>query len=70
MSKKNTKPVRVDPEFEEDMKKVARMRLDKGLANFNPRELSMAEMTRLFRRTNSYPFLLEELKTKPKRRQI
>lgn len=67
-SKKNTKVKRVDPEFEMDMKIIAKTRLDKGLARLSARELSMAEMTRLLRRTDGYRISLEELKTKPKKR--
>lgn len=64
-----TKPIRIDPKFLEDMKLTAKIRLDRGLAKLNMRELSLAEMTRLATRTDSYPNLLEELRTKPKRRQ-
>lgn len=60
--------VRNDPEFIKDMKKMAKIRLDKGLANFNPKELSIAEMTRLLRRTDGYRISLNELSNKPKRR--
>ena len=67
-SKKNTKPARPDPEFANDMKLVARERLNRGLAKLNPRELSFAEMTRLLRRTEGYRISLGELKTKPKKR--
>ncbi|GIW67817.1 MAG: hypothetical protein KatS3mg096_712 [Candidatus Parcubacteria bacterium] len=69
MKRKNTPPVRVDPDFFEDLKKIAQIRLEKGLANFNIRELSFPEMTRLLRRTNGYRISLEELKTRPKRRE-
>jgi len=69
MAKKNSPPQRIDPEFYTEMKTVAKMRLDKGLAQFNPRALSLAEMTRLLRRTNGYRMSLEELKNKPKREQ-
>ncbi|MCK5177851.1 MAG: hypothetical protein KAQ92_09065 [Candidatus Aenigmarchaeota archaeon] len=67
MARQNSKPIRPDPKFSEDMKKIAKIRLDKGLAEFNPRALSFAEMTRLLRRTESYPKALEELKIKPKK---
>jgi len=70
MSKKNRPTARLDPSFTEDMKNIARIRLDKGLAKFNPKELSMAEMTRLLRRTEGYRKSLEELKIKPKKRDL
>ncbi len=66
--KKIASPQRIDPFFEMDMKGVARIRLDRGLAKLNPKELSMAEMTRLLRRTEGYQLSLEELKFKPKKR--
>lgn len=66
MTSKNTKPVRVDIDFEKDMRGALKIRLVKGLATMN--ELGMAEMTRLLRRTTGYQLSLEELKTKPKRR--
>jgi hypothetical protein len=70
MAKINSKLVRIDKEFEEDMKKIARIRLNLGLARFNPKELSAAEMTRLLRRTLGYKQSLEELKIKPKRENL
>ena len=68
MAKKNKPVGRLDPEFEKEMREIARIRLTKGLAKINPRELSLAEMTRLLRRTNGYKISLKELKLKPKRR--
>lgn len=67
-TKKNAPLGRIDADFEADMRKMARIRLDKGLAKFNPRELSIAEMTRLLRRTNGYQISLNELENKPKKR--
>lgn len=67
--KKNTPVRRIDPDFDLDMRIIAKERLDKGLAKFNPRDLSMAEMTRLLRRTNGYQLSLQELKFKPKRKK-
>lgn len=68
MTRKKSHPQRVDTEFEKDMKNVAKIRLAKGLARLNPKELSMSEMTRLLRRTDGYKTSLFELQTKPKRR--
>lgn len=70
MAKRNTKPARPDPEFLIDMKNIARIRLNKGLAKFNPRDLSFAETTRLLRRTQGYKMSMEELKNKPKRKPL
>ena len=70
MASNNTKPTRIDNEFRNDLLKISRIRLEKNLAKFTPKDLGMAEMTRLFRRTENYPKCLEELKTKPKRENI
>ena len=70
MGRKNTSVRRIDPDFDLDMRNVAKIRLEKGLANLSPRDLSMAEMTRLLRRTNGYKISLDELKIKPKRTGI
>lgn len=69
-SKKNSIPQRIDPVFLEEMKTIAKIRLDKGLAKFNPRDLSMVEMTKLLRRTQGYQMSLNELKIKPKRENL
>lgn len=68
-SRKNSPVMRVDPRFVEDMRKMAKVRLNKGLAKFKPKEISTTEMTRLLRRTQGYQLSLKELMTKPKRRQ-
>jgi len=60
------KPVRVDPEFDSDMREISRIRLTKGLAHLDKKELSTREMTKLLRRTEGYRISLEELKVKPK----
>ena len=67
-TRKNSKIRRIDPEFNKDMEGCARIRIEKGLANLTPKEISMVEMTRLLRRTLGYNLSLEELKTKPKRK--
>jgi len=57
---------RVDKDFIKDMRDIGRIRVIKRLADpFNKTEYSLREITRLIRRTDSYPRLLEELKTKP-----
>lgn len=67
MNKSNSPIQRIDKDFEQEMKKIAKIRLDNGLARFNPQSLSIREMTRLLRRTNGYQQSLEELKIKPKK---
>lgn len=62
------KPQRIDPDFEKEMRAIARIRLEKNLAQLKPSEISLAEMTRLLRRTQGYQISLEELKTKPKKK--
>ena len=61
---------RIDKDFREDMKQIAKLRLDSGLAKLKPNELSVREMTTLLRRTEGYKQSLEELKIKPKRENI
>lgn len=70
MAKRIAKPQRIDVEFEVDMKKIAKVRLDKGLAKLNPKGLSIAEMTRLLRKTEGYRISLNELKLKPRKEDI
>jgi|TARA_Y100000296_G_scaffold45780_1_gene52459 alcohol dehydrogenase class IV len=70
MANKNSKPTRINMEFEKDMRKIAQIRFQKGLAKFNPKELGTSEMTKLLRRTKGYQISLEELKTKPKKENI
>jgi len=66
--KKNKPLRRIDPDFDLDMKLIAKERLNKGLAALKPQDLSLAEMTRLLRRTNGYQISLQELKVKPKKK--
>jgi len=68
MSKKrNTKPVRVDGNFEKRMRDIMSDRLQKKLARFDLREIGMPEATRLALRCPSWPKVEEELRTLPKR---
>ncbi len=69
-SKKNSLLMRVDPEFLKELRKLSMIRLNKGFARFNPRELGTAEMTRLLRRTQGWQQSVKELMTKPKRREF
>lgn len=70
MGKKNTPTTRVDPKFYEKGREIMKERAMKGLASFNPRELSMAEYTKLIMRTNSWKGVEAELKSKPKRENM
>ena len=65
----NTKPQRIDKDFEEDMRKAAKIRLQNNLAQLKYNELSLREMTRLLRRTSAYKQSLFELHTKPKAKE-
>jgi len=65
-----SKITRIDMDFEKDMREMAKCRLLKGLANFRPKEVSIAEMTKLLRRTQGYQISLNELKTKPKKENL
>lgn len=69
MAKKRSKNIRVDPDFADEMRKVSRLRLDKGFSKLTPKEIGTAEMTGLLRRTQGYKLSLEELKTKPKKKK-
>ena len=63
----NTKPVRIDPLFEIDLRKVAAVRVSNNLAKPLAREISTREMTMLLRRTQGYQMSLQELMSKAKR---
>lgn len=65
-----SKITRIDMEFEKDMREMAKMRLLKGLASFRPKEVSIAEMTKLLRRTQGYQISLNEMRTKPKKENL
>lgn len=66
----NGKNIRVDIDFERDMREIMKIRFDKGFARFNLRDLGTAEATRLLRKCDNYPKLLEELRNKPKKQSI
>jgi hypothetical protein len=70
MLKKLSKIQRIDLDFEKDMREIAKIRLNKGLAKFHPSEISVPEMTKLLRRTQGYQLSLNELKTKPKKENL
>lgn len=65
---KITPPQRIDPIFEKEMRDIAKIRLEKGLAKFNPKALSIREMTNLLTKTEGFRKSMEELKIKPKRK--
>ena len=64
---KRNKPVRIDPDFEFDMRKLAEIRVNNKLARMRPNEISVREMTNLLRRTKGFQMSIEELKFKPKK---
>lgn len=66
--KKRSATMRVIPEFKELAKNFMKLRVQKGLSD--PKEFSEREFSELLMKTNSFPFSLEELKTKPKRRNL
>lgn len=66
---RRNKAIRVDPNFEMDMREIATVRVSKRLAEPKQPEMSIREMTHLLRTTESYPKALEELRVKPKRRK-
>lgn len=66
---KSTTPQRLDPKFEQTLKKIAVIRVTKGLAKLNQQETSFREMTMLLQRTKGWELSLEELKVKPKKKQ-
>lgn len=65
----NTKLTRVDKNWDSTVRGIMKTRYDKGLAKLKLDELSPAEFTRLSMRAPSWPKLVEEMKTLPKRRQ-
>ena len=68
MKKRNNPKVeRIDTDFAKEMRKVAAIRVGKGLAQLKKEDISLREMTSLLRRTDGYKQSLEELKTKPKK---
>lgn len=65
----NTKITRVDKGWDSAVRSIMKTRYDRGLAKLRLDELSPAEFTRLSMRAPSWPKLVEELKTLPKRRE-
>lgn len=71
MGKEKDLQTRVDLKFAEDIKMASIERARKGFANpLKKSEMSMREMTALTRRTSAWKQVLEELRTKPKRRNL
>lgn len=68
MKKRPTKPQRIDSKFEEELRLCGKERIMKGFADLKPSEVSLRELTHLVTRTQSWPSVLLELKTKPKRK--
>lgn len=68
--KRFSKLSRVDPDFEREMRDLAKVRLTSGLAKHNPKNIGTAEMTRLLRRTDGYKKSIEELRKKPRKEDL
>lgn len=66
---KKSKLSRLDPEFERMLKDAMFHRANIGLARKNIRELSLREATYLARTAPSFPRVMFELKTLPKKRK-
>jgi hypothetical protein len=67
----DSKNARLDKEFANQVKEIMRIRFSKGFIKFNNmRELGFAEGTRLILRTPSWPKVVEELKTMPKKENV
>ena len=62
-----SKVSRVDPEFEKEMRELAKFRYMKNLERKEPK---LSDMTRLLRRTDAWKQGIFELKTKPRREDI
>ena len=60
---------RQDDEFVKALRECARVRVSKGLATLHPKDTSIREMQKLLQRTDGWKISLEELKSKPKRRE-
>lgn len=70
MSSNKSKGGRVDKDFIKEMKELALIRVNNRLSKFTQRDTSLAEMTRLLRRTDGWKQSKEELKTKPKKENL
>jgi len=68
INKGRSKPERIDPDFRNFMKNAAMIRVKKGLAELDPKENSIREMTNLLTKTQGFVISMEELENKPKKR--
>lgn len=66
---KTSKLDRIDIGFRDTMKNAATVRVRKGLANLDPKETSIREMTNLLTKTEGFKFAIEELEHKPKKKK-
>jgi len=69
VNKKKSKLERIDTDFAEMLRSSMAVRAGKGLARNTRDEMSLREATFLARTTPSFPTLLSELQTLPKRRK-
>jgi len=65
--KKNTRPMRTDADFFKDLDEILKTRIKKGFIT-NRKKMNFPHITKIARRTESYRKMLEELKTKPERK--
>lgn len=70
MKNLNTKPVRIDNEFEKKLRDIMKERYNKGLADLNAKDLGLPEATRLTLKCPSWQNVERELRTLPKRGRI
>jgi hypothetical protein len=66
----NNKTIKVDPEWEKEMREIMEERYQRKLARLNLKELGMPEATRLLKRCPSWTNISKELRTLPKKRNI
>ena len=68
MAKQNTVPFRTDGKVVNIFRELQHIRVRKGLATI--KEMTDPEITRLLSKTQGFKLSVEELKTKPKRRDL
>ena len=61
--------VKVDKEFDRVMRNLMKVRVSKGLAGLKPKESGFPESTRLLMKTDGFKLSIEEMMTKPKKKQ-
>ena len=67
MSRINSKPVRVVPEFDKRLRDLTRIRFNNGLIKFNQKELGLARATQRLLRCPSWSKVESEYLSLPER---